>query len=244
MQTLSPLFLFSKLENFHIIFRIFLLFCFVIATAIIIEISKLNQDLGLILVVAPSFAFALVITMPDIKKMINPTQKGMDKFITTEKPNKTKPEIIDNATEEIVQETKNDSQPKINDLIPLVAELSDYDKKQLRDFKDQIQKLQVIVQDIKLSNTKLEKEILDTKTKIQDLKRKGSTKLEDLETAYAKIMAFKAEIDNPMNFIDKYFQLLNNQELTKKNKKTKPWELLEKIPDIDPEEEPDEATKE
>jgi len=247
MQTLSPLFLFSKLDNFHIIFRIFLLFCFVISTAIIIEIAKTLQnpsvpeDTRLVLVIAPSLVFALIITMPDIKKILNPTQQGIDKFITTESdnPDQTEHQITENTDSQQVQKTENDEIHKIDDAVPITAELSEYDKKQFKDFKEQLQKLQGTIQEIKSSQVKFEKELLNYKVKIQDLNRKGSTKIEDLETAYAKIMAFKAEIDNPMNFIDKYFQMLNHPELFKKKITTKTWEMLEKMPNIDSEEEPD-----
>jgi uncharacterized phage infection (PIP) family protein YhgE len=246
MQTLSPLFLFSKLDNFHIIFRIFLLFCFVISTAIIIEIAKtlqnpsIPEDIRLVLIIAPSLVFALIITMPDIKKILNPIQQGIDKFIVTEpdNPDQTEHEITENTDTQQVQITENDKIPKIDDAVPITAELSEYDKKQFKDFKEQLQKLQGTIQEIKSSQVKFEKELLDYKTKIQDLRRKGSTKLEDLETSYAKIMAFKAEIDNPMNFIDKYFQMLNHPELFKKKIPTKTWKMLENMPDIDPEEEP------
>lgn len=246
MQQLSPLFLFSKLDNFHVIFRLFLLGTIISIAAVLVQFlnNDVSQDIQMVLFAMSSIVSALIITTPDIKKMINPIQKGMDKFIPneTEKLNKTKPEIQENIPSEKSQEIKDDNKPKINDPIPLIAELSDYDKKQLKDFKEQIQKFQLIVQDIKSTQTRLEKDILDAKTKIQDLKRTGSTKLDGLETAYTKIMAFKAEIDNPMNFIDKYFQLLNNQELSKK--KTKPWKLLGKIPHVEFDEDLDEDTDE
>ena len=243
MQTLSPLFLFSKLDRFHIIFRIFLLGIIVSISGAIVQFfnKQLPEEILIVLFIMPSIVSALIVFTPDLKKIITPTKTGIDKFITDEpdKPNLTKHEIIEDPSKEEIQETKNDDKPKIDDKIPLVAELSDYDKKQFKDFKEQIQKLQGTLQEIKSGQVKFEKELLDYKVKIQDLNRKGSTKLEDLETAYAKIMAFKAEIDNPMNFIDKYFQMLNHPELFKKKITTKTWEMLEKMPNIDSEEEPD-----
>ena len=242
MQTLSPLFLFSKLDRFHVIFRIFLLGIIISISGAIAQFfnNQLPEGILIVLFIMPSIVSALIIFTPDLKKIITPTKKGIDKFITNEpeKPNKTKYEIIENTSNEEIQETKNDTEPKIDDKIPLVAELSEYDKKQFKDFKEQIQKLQGTIQEMKSSQVKFDKELLDYKVKIQDLNRKGSTKIEDLETSYAKIMAFKAEIDNPMNFIDKYFQMLNHPELFKKKIPTKTWEMLEKMPDMESEEKP------
>ncbi len=54
-----------------------------------------------------------------------------------------------------------------------------------------------------------EKQIHEMKVTIQDLKRTGVIKNDTYESALTELKAFKSELDNPFNFINKYFEMLD-----------------------------------
>lgn len=244
MSTINPSLIFSKLENLHIIFRLFLLGALISTYSasflLVISTYKIMMSIEsqIVSILFPSIVIGLIVLTPSIKQKINSKQQELDFFID-------KSDKSENLQEkQTIQETEKEEKPKEEtaEQEPIIqkSQISDIDKKQLKEIKDNIQKIQSSIQEIKLKQKSFEKETLEIKTKIQDLKRKGSTKLEDLESAYAKIMAFKAEIDNPFNFIDKYFKLLNHPELFKKNLPKNVWKLLKDTPQL---EEPDKETK-
>lgn len=57
--------------------------------------------------------------------------------------------------------------------------------------------------------TDFEKQIHEMKVTIQDLKRTGVIKNDTYESALTELKAFKSELDNPFNFINKYFEMLD-----------------------------------
>lgn len=67
--------------------------------------------------------------------------------------------------------------------------------------------------ELKVKVNGFDEEIGNLKTDLESLKTKGEEKNETYETTLRDLKAFQAEIDNPFNFISKYFEMLNVSNL-------------------------------
>lgn len=77
--------------------------------------------------------------------------------------------------------------------------------------------------------SEFEKQLQDMRVTMQDLKRTGVIKNDTYESALTELKAFKSELDNPFNFINKYFEMLDIPGMYDPKSKTKQNELQPQI---------------
>lgn len=79
----------------------------------------------------------------------------------------------------------------------------------LPEIQEKISLLKGTVSDLDKKLSEFEKQLHEMKVTMQDLKRTGVIKNDTYESALTELKAFKSELDNPFNFINKYFEMLD-----------------------------------
>ncbi len=141
-------------------------------------------------------------TEPDIEKQNNPSPENF--FDKGSQKKKTDSSHVQNhSAASAAQQSKGNNTKNQSPDVQEMATVSD------PHLKEKVEDLKKSVFDIKKKVDDFEKQFHDMKVNLQDLKRTGVIKNDTYESALKELKAFQAELDNPFNFISKYFEMLN-----------------------------------
>ena len=247
MKLFLPPTLFLFLVNYTMIFRMFLLGIIVVSYAIFLYYYNITARLDeLILAVSfviPSIGMSLYFISPELKSIPNKMNKTVNTQMTEQTDDKVEEELneqIDNTTEEsgVIPVEKPTS--KDDDAIMKLS--ATYDKK-IKTIDEKIDSMQSSVQDIQTKEKKMDKELFEFKKTFHDMKRQGKLKIETLESTVVDIMTFRAQIENPFNYIHNYFQLLKFPEIFHKEIPRDILKQLKDLRDIEAEDIPEEKVE-
>lgn len=117
-----------------------------------------------------------------------------------------------------------------------------YDKK-IKTINEKMDVMQSTVQEIQVKGKKFDQELFEFKKTFHDMKRQGKLKIENLESTVIDIMTFRAQIENPFNYIHNYFQLLKFPEIFHKEIPRDILKQLKDLRDIEAEDIPDQKVE-
>lgn len=244
MKLLLPSSLFVFLVNYTMVFRIFILGIIIVIYAIFLYYYNITARLDeLILAVSfviPSIVMSLYFISPELKSMPNKINQTVNTEMTEQIDEKIEEELneqLDNTTEKpgVIPVEKPTS--KDDDVIMKLS--ATYDKK-IKTIDEKINNMQFNVQEIQTKEKKLDQELFEFKKTFQDMKRQGKLKIETLESTVVDIMTFRAQIENPFNYIHNYFQLLKFPEIFHKEIPRDILKQLKNLRDIEAEDIPEE----
>lgn len=247
MKLFFPPFLFVFLVNYTMVFRIFILGIIIVIYAIFLYYYNITARLDeLILAVSfviPSIGMSLYFISPELKSMPNKMNQTVNTEMTEQFDDKIEDELneqLDNTIEEpgVIPVEKPTS--KDDDAIMKLSTI--YDKK-IKTIDEKINNMQFSVQEIQTKEKKLDQELLEFKKTFQDMKRQGKLKIETLESTVVDIMTFRAQIENPFNYIHNYFQLLKFPEIFHKEIPKDILKQLKDLRDIEAEDIPEEKVE-
>ena len=193
--------------------------------------------------IIPSIVMSLYFISPELKSMPNKMNQTVDIQTTEQLDDKIEEELneqIDNTTEESGVIPVEKPTPKDDDITKALSTI--YDKK-IKTISEKIDNMQFSVQEIQTKEKKLDQELLEFKKTFQDMKRQGKLKIETLESTVVDIMTFRAQIENPFNYIHNYFQLLKFPEIFHKEIPKDILKQLKDLRDIEAEDIPEEKVE-
>jgi hypothetical protein len=227
------------------VFRIFLLGIITVSYAIFLYYYNITARLDdLILAVSfviPSIVMSLYFISPELKSMPNKMNKTVNTQMTEQIDDKIEEELnvqIDDTIEgsEIIPVEK----PTPKDDEATMALSTIYDKK-IKTINEKIDNIQLNVQEIQVKEKKMDQELFEFKKTFHDMKRQGKLKIENLESTVVDIMTFRAQIENPFNYIHNYFQLLKFPEIFHKEIPRDILKQLKNLRDIEADDIPEEV---
>ncbi len=233
MSLPNPSFLFSKLTETNLVFRLYLLGIISSTFGLLLYYGDFGDTLQdsakTILYVLMSSPVFLIMLIPELKKLLN-KQKGIDTLLTESEGIPTVDELEKIQEEPIELEKQTMDMPDPDELKRL---LKIENTAQLKTIYEKLDKISKSLLDVKEKQKKYETEANDLKKTFYDLKRKGVLKIDSVENAVTELMAFRAEIDNPFNFINQYFQMLNTPDMIQKKLSKDTLEKLKHLPEIE-----------
>lgn len=231
MNLPSPSFLFSKLTETNLIFRLYLLGIISSTFGLILYYGDFGNTFQnsskIIIYVLLSSPVFLIMLIPELKKSLN-KQKGIDTLLSESEGIPTKADELEQIKEESEKQTMDMPDPD-----ELKRLLKIENTEQLKTIYEKLDKISKSLLDIKEKQKKYETETNELKKTFYDLKRKGVVKIDSVENAITELMAFRAEIDNPFNFINQYFQMLNTPGMIQKKLSKDTLEKLKHLPEIE-----------
>ncbi len=207
---------FSYLSSINTVFRSFVLGSVFSIYALFLYYFQREINLDLLDL---SYLFVIPFTASCIMLLIIPKKYDL----ALPKTNQNKSEQYnsnENIKNNIIQEiSKNSSQNILESSSrqePKIEKTSNLETKEILENKTSDSKLRENFKMLKETVSGYEKKISDfekqiheMKVTIQDLKRTGVIKNDTYESALTELKAFKSELDNPFNFINKYFEMLD-----------------------------------
>jgi len=229
------------------VFRMFLLGIIVVSYTIFLYYYNITARLDdLILAVSfviPSIVMSLYFISPELKSMPNKMNKTVNTEMTEQIDEKIKDELnvqIDDTVEKSGIIPAEKPIPKDDDDNIKLSAI--YDKK-MKTMSEKIDSIQLNVQEIQVKEKKIDKELFEFKKTFHDMKRQGKLKIENLESTVVDIMTFRAQIENPFNYIHNYFQLLKFPEIFHKEIPRDILKQLKDLRDIEAEDIPEEKVE-
>lgn len=207
---------FSYLVNINATFRAFVLGSVFSIYALFLyyfqnEISLGLSNLSYLFVIPFVLSCVVLIILPkkydSVLLKTNKNNKLQDNSHATIE-NNTALETPKNYLNQKVSESLSEQKPKIEKTFELEKEVV---KNNATDSKlsESFNLLKKTVSDYEKKISDFEKQIHDMRVTLQDLKRSGVIKNDNYESALTELKAFKSELDNPFNFINKYFEMLD-----------------------------------
>ncbi len=171
-----------------------------------------------------SYSFVVPLIISAIVFLVAPKKSGSDYVATTTSQNvSNKSSISKNGTEQLVE--KDNNQVLGNSTIPLTAQKEQTPQNENSqqqpqqdslkynvnnpELNEKVSNLKNSLQEVEKKVDGFEKQLHEMKVTLQDLKRTGVIKNDTYESALRELKSFQAELDNPFNFISKYFEMLN-----------------------------------
>ena len=251
MKLLLPSSLFLFLVNYTMVFRMFLLGIIAVSYGIFLYYYNITARLDDLVLAAffciPCIVMSLYFISPELKSM--PKRMGNTANTQIQSTQQLEEEIEeeeldiqidDDVTEEpkVIPEEKPTS--KDNDTNMALSII--YDKK-IKTINEKLDNIQSNVQEIQVKEKKIDKELFEFKKTFHDMKRQGKLKIDNLESTVIDIMTFRAQIENPFNYIHNYFQLLKFPEIFHKEIPRDILKQLKDLRDIEAEDIPDEKVE-
>lgn len=234
MNLSSPSFLFSKLTETNLIFRLYLLGIISSTFGLILyygDFGNTFQDSAKIIIyVLLSSPVFLIMLIPELKKSLN-KQKGIDTLLSESEGIPTEADELEQIKEEPEESEKLTMDMPDPDELKRLLKIENTE--QLKTIYEKLDKISKSLLDINEKQKKYETETNELKKTFYDLKRKGVLKIDSVENAVTELMAFRAEIDNPFNFINQYFQMLNTPGMIQKKLSKDTLEKLKHLPEIE-----------
>ena len=252
MKLLLPSSLFLFLVNYTMVFRMFILGIIGISYGIFLYYYNITARLDDLVLAAffciPCIVMSLYFISPELKSMPKKMSNNMNTQIQTTQ----QIEEIEEIDEELNVQVDDDATEE-SEIIPvekLTSKDDDtnmtlstiYDKK-IKTINEKIDNIQSNVQEIQVKEKKIDKELFEFKRTFHDMKRQGKLKIENLESTVIDIMTFRAQIENPFNYIHNYFQLLKFPEIFHKEIPKDILKQLKDLRDIEAEDIPDEKVE-
>jgi hypothetical protein len=231
------------------VFRIFILGIIIVIYAIFLYYYNITARLDdLILAVSfviPSIGMSLYFILPELKSMPNKMNKTGNTQMTEEFDDEMENEELnvqldDDITEESEGIPVKKPTLKVDDIKMELSAI--YDKK-IETIGEKVNNIQFSVQEIQTKGKKLDQELFEFKKTFHDMKRQGKLKIENLESTVVDIMTFRAQIENPFNYIHNYFQLLKFPEIFHKEIPKDILKQLKDLRDIEAEDIPEEKVE-
>lgn len=248
MKLLLPSSLFLFLVNYTMVFRMFLLGIIVVSYAIFLYYYNITARLDDLILAAsfviPSIVMSLYFISPELKSMPNKMNKTVNTQMTEQIDDKIEEELNVQIDDDTIEESEiipvEKPTPKDDDTN--MALITIYDKK-IKTINEKIDNIQSNVQEIQVKEKKIDQELFEFKKTFHDMKRQGKLKIENLESTVVDIMTFRAQIENPFNYIHNYFQLLKFPEIFHKEIPRDILKQLKNLRDIEADDIPEEKVE-
>lgn len=255
MKLVLPSSLFLFLVNYTMVFRMFILGIIAVSYAIFLYYYNMTARLDNLVLAAffciPCIVMSLYFISPELKSLpkrmsnnvntqIQTTQQFEEKIEDEELNVQLDDDIVDDNIEEPEVIPVEKPTPKDNDTNMTLSTI--YDKK-IKTINEKINNIQTNVQEIQTKEKKIANELFEFKRTFQDMRRQGKLKIENLESTVIDIMTFRAQIENPFNYIHNYFQLLKFPEIFHKEIPKDILKQLKDLRDIEADDIPDEKVE-